>query len=204
MTSASTVTHGLHLPPTARAALFAAKLDLDGPLPADPDLGRCILWTGALNADGYGIFRVGPDRVVRAHVYAFEAANGPVPPGYEVDHACHDWRACARTDDCPHRACVRQSHLRALTDAENLARSGCPSAMNARKLVGDCGHPLSGPTVYIHPSSGRRECLICKRLRGRGRVAAPMPGQLAIPVTAGEAADLTRAQHREAARAKTA
>jgi hypothetical protein len=152
---------------------FLAKLAVAGPAPAGAVLGPCWPWTGALNSDGYGVFRVGPDRLVRAHVYAHEIVHGPVPAGHELDHRCHDWRRCGRTDASdPHRACANPWHTRAVSHAENVARSTCPAAVNARKVRCPLGHRLAGDNVYVHPGSGRRECATCKRLRGRGLVAA--------------------------------
>jgi hypothetical protein len=152
---------------------FAAKIDATGEVPPDTTLGPCWPWTGALNSDGYGVFRVGPDRLVRAHVYAFEIVHGPVPPGHELDHLCHDWQTCVRTDrPDPHRACASPWHVRAVRHAENVARSAAPTAVNARKTRCPLGHQLAGSNLYVHPGSARRECLICKRLRGRGLVAA--------------------------------
>lgn len=71
----------------------------------------CWLWTGFLNHDGYG--RVGPRKGVhtgmRAHRWAWESVNGPIPAGMELMHTC-DVRACVRVD-----------HLRLGTHSENMA-----------------------------------------------------------------------------------
>jgi hypothetical protein len=60
--------------------------------------GDCLLWTAARFADGYGIFKV-HGRMLRAHRFAFELVNGPIPEGMFVLHRC----------DNP--ACVRPEHL---------------------------------------------------------------------------------------------
>jgi hypothetical protein len=74
----------------------------------------CWLWTGHLNRDGYGQFKVtdrpGHYRTVRAHRWAWEAEHGPVPPGLTLDHLCG------------RPACVRPDHLDPCTAAENLRR----------------------------------------------------------------------------------
>lgn len=55
----------------------------------------CWEWTGCTGHFGYGMFF---DRARRnnvgAHKFAFEQANGPVPPGYFVCHRCDNPRCC--------------------------------------------------------------------------------------------------------------
>lgn len=72
----------------------------------------CLIWTRALNGDGYGDLRVN-GRMVMAHRYAWERVNGPIPDGMEVDHLC--WE----------RSCVNEEHLRLATRTQNTQnRSG--------------------------------------------------------------------------------
>lgn len=108
----------------------------------------CWLWTGALIGAGYGQFAApGPSPL--AHRWAWEQEHGPVPEGLELDHLCH----------AP--ACVRPSHLEAVTHTENMRRS-------APAQKPDCprGHPLSGENLYLN-SRGRRECRTCRRAAHR-------------------------------------
>lgn len=71
--------------------------------------GSCWLWTGSVNAKtGYARFMAAPGRRMDAHRYAFELANGSIPEGHDVHHACHV------------RHCVRPDHLQATTRSENL------------------------------------------------------------------------------------
>jgi hypothetical protein len=94
-------------------ARFWEKVDKDGPVPEHrPDLGPCWMWTASLNAganQGYGHFGVG-QKVVFAHRFAYELANGPIPDGLMPDHLCRN------------HPCVRPSHLEPVTNRENCLR----------------------------------------------------------------------------------
>ena len=74
-----------------------------------PNCG-CVIWIGALNHDGYGRVKI---RSVfhRAHIVAWELANGPVPDGLVLDHRCRI------------RCCVNPDHLEAITQSENARRA---------------------------------------------------------------------------------
>ena len=89
----------------------------NGAPPADPEAmfnagieplvwSSCIVWTGGTTAGGYGQLRVN-GRMVYAHRYAWERANGPIPEGVVIDHRC--WV----------RSCVNVDHLRLATRAQN-------------------------------------------------------------------------------------
>src|SRR5699024_9385572 len=81
---------------------------------AQPDNG-CLTWSGNRVRSGYGVILVDKKRR-RAHRYAWERVNGPIPDGMQVDHIC--WN----------RACVEISHLRLVTNKQNgRYRSGASS-----------------------------------------------------------------------------
>ncbi len=72
----------------------------------------CIVWTGGTTRDGYGRLRVN-GRSVKAHRYAWERVNGPIPDGAVIDHTCFE------------RSCVNPDHLRLATPQQNVQnRSG--------------------------------------------------------------------------------
>lgn len=82
----------------------------------------CWNWTGAPNDWGYGTFVV-EGRKVKAHRFAFELENGPIPEGMQVDHRCRK------------PACVNPNHLRLATNKQNAENVG-PSAVSASGIRG--------------------------------------------------------------------
>jgi hypothetical protein len=104
-------------------------VDRNGPTPAHvPQLGPCWVWTAHRAHNGYGRLRDERKRPRAAHVLSFMLAYGPVPDGKEIAHKC----------DNP--ACVRPTHLEAVTHAENLADMRRKGRAHYQKGV-TCGEP---------------------------------------------------------------
>lgn len=71
----------------------------------------CWLWIASVNGGtGYGQFGIQHGRMVQAHRYSYELANGSIPEGLDVHHTCHV------------RRCVNPAHLVATTRSQNLAQ----------------------------------------------------------------------------------
>ena len=117
----------------APAVRFWSKVDKSGTSPAAQrgtalGLGECWLWTAGSAGEGYGIF----DHV-RAHRWAFQETNGPVPVGQCILHRCDT------------RRCVRPAHLFLGSRLDNVRdmdakgrRTVLRGADNGRsKLTGD-------------------------------------------------------------------
>lgn len=68
----------------------------------------CLIWSSALDKDGYGLFQVSGRVTVRAHRWAYERAHGLLEPGQVVRHAC----------DMP--SCVNPEHLSAGSMRDNM------------------------------------------------------------------------------------
>lgn len=66
----------------------------------------CVVWSGSLATGGYGMMSANGKKV-RAHRYAWERVNGPIPDGLVIDHICGN------------RACVNVDHLRPTTRKQN-------------------------------------------------------------------------------------
>lgn len=136
------------------AERFWSKVDKDGPIPPyRPELGPCWIWTRARDPKGYGEFGLAR-RSLRAHRWAWIDANGPVPDGLELDHLCR----------VP--ACVRPSHLEAVTSAENIRR-GMAGRFNAAKTRCPRGHLYDETNTYRY--KGSRQCRECRRTECRER-----------------------------------
>ena len=126
--------------------------------------GDCWLWTGGqFRPSGYGIFNIGRAPFL-AHRVAYAIAHPGVSfSGSQIDHLCHD-ETCI-VQPCPHRLCVRASHLAIATARGNTLRGNGLSALNARKTHCPAGHPLSGPNLSV--TCGRRVCKTCRRESSR-------------------------------------
>lgn len=135
-------------------ALERAALRLSENSTPEPNSG-CILWTGPLNAWGYGEASLSGKRIL-AHRLAHKIHRGEIGPGLLVLHRC----------DTP--ACVNPDHLWLGTNAENMRDMA--SKGRAYKPGDQCarGHTyefLPGPKL-------RRICKICRADNQRKRQAA--------------------------------
>ena len=114
----------------------------------------CDLYEGRLERDGYALVWDPKEKRLRGvHVMAWEAVNGPVPEGLELDHLCRV------------RHCREVRHLEPVPHRENMARGDLPWAKFAR---GKCwrDHDLEEVGVYEAPN-GNRQCRQCRRDRHR-------------------------------------
>lgn len=115
----------------------------------------CWEWTGTVNGNGYGIMHLwnGQEMVHRVAYFLFV---GDLDPRLVIDHRCNN------------RKCVRPSHLRQVTTAENVLRGVGSSAKNARKKRCKWGHLFTPQNIYVPKGKPKgRHCKECQRRRNR-------------------------------------
>ena len=123
-------------------------------LRSQPD-GECMIYMGQRTDDGYGIVRVDRKHQM-VHKVMWEAENGPVPDGLQLDHKCNN------------EPCWNLEHIRPLTPRENVLRSSSPASKNAKKTHCVNGHELAGDNLRLYRNKIRgveRVCRQCKRDR---------------------------------------
>lgn len=130
---------------------FFAKVNKRGPV--FKKLGRCWLWIGLTNRDGYGrIYYEG--RMVLASRLSYSVFVGVIPDGKAIDHLCRV------------RNCVNPKHLEPVTWGENTIRGIGPEITRQRhaaKLFCPQGHPYAGSNLYLNTRTNNRACRICRR-----------------------------------------
>lgn len=118
-------------------------------------MSGCVLWTGALNSQGYG--NVGVAGHVRAaHRISWLLAYGSAPHGLVLDHLCRN------------PSCVNPRHLQPVEHAENVRR-GLMVALRTR-----CpnGHDLTAERAKT-PRNRCRACSNAAQSRWRNKAVAP-------------------------------
>lgn len=107
----------------------------------------CWIWLGAKTTTGYGIFKV-KNKNVYAHRYSYELDKGTKIPGkLVIDHLCR------------HHSCVNPRHLEPVTLGENVWRG---VVARRRNLCVKGLHPMTGPNVYVNPTTGKPRCRKCR------------------------------------------
>jgi hypothetical protein len=114
--------------------------------------GECLIWTGYVNARGYGVFCGDAKRHERAHRISYAIAFGDIPKGKEIDHLCRN------------KACVCPGHLEAVTHRINVLRGRSPMANNSRATHCFRGHAFTPENTAVR-SDGGRACKKCRNAR---------------------------------------
>lgn len=127
----------------------------------------CVEWTGA-RTFGYGRFGVGGRQTMLAHRWAYARWVGPLRPGMEIDHLCHN------------PACVRPAHLEQVTPKVNQERI---RPQHGLRLTTHCahGHKRTPETTRVDPG-GHRHCRVCDQACSdrRGMRRAIVAGRLVV------------------------
>lgn len=112
---------------------FWARVNVDGPL-VRPDLGRCWVWTGRRDGNGYGHV-TWCTRDIIAHRLAYSLHHGRIPSGGIVMHAC-DYPPCCNPNHLSLGTIAqnnRDAFARGRNNTDHLHRSG--SASGRAKLT---------------------------------------------------------------------
>jgi hypothetical protein len=110
--------------------------------------GDCWEWTGAINPNGYGVFRVG-SKNEGAHRFAYTDLVRQIDPGKVIDHLCKN------------RKCVNIDHLEMTTYSENNKRGAATAVIkNKWSKVTHCkrNHEFTPENTLNGPRRGCRAC----------------------------------------------
>lgn len=121
---------------------------------------QCWIWIGTRDKSNYGKFS-NNGKSMAAHKWLWEIQNGSLPEDLQLDHLCHSFDdACPGGDTCAHRGCVNPSHLEAVTNEENWARS--QGGRPRRKCLQ--GHDVPED---VDEGDGIGDCLSCHQVVAR-------------------------------------
>ena len=76
----------------SEAELLSRTIPQQGPLSTP-----CLIWQGARNRGGYGVYNGGPHKTIRVHRTMWEHRYGQIAEGMHICHKC-DVRACCNVD----------------------------------------------------------------------------------------------------------
>lgn len=112
----------------------------------------CWLWTGNLNAKGYGRLCL-DNKNKYAHRVAYEAFRGPIPDNLVIDHLCRV------------HCCVNPAHMEVVTRGENATR-GPNYYKGWKRNRAHCayGHEYTAETTYRRLDTGDRVCRVCTKM----------------------------------------
>lgn len=120
-------------------------------------INECWIWHGAKLNNGYGLFTDENGKTVTAHRWSYKYFNGEIPDKCVIDHICRN------------PACVRPTHLQAISQSDNIKRSLLVKARSARTHCKN-GHEFTPEnTKYVKGQRGRRcaKCLYISKLKSR-------------------------------------
>lgn len=113
--------------------------------------GSCWIWTGHINASGYGACNIG--KFTLAHRWAYAHFTGVDITGLELHH---------NPEICGKRSCVNPAHVSPVLPGEHPDK---PTVLNQAKTHCPKGHPYSGANLYVD-GIGSRHCRECRRVAG--------------------------------------
>jgi len=112
-------------------------------------IDECIESKKNITTNGYSRIMV-KGKKIQAHRWAWQLVNGPIPKGMVIDHICRN------------KKCVLPSHLRLVTQQENIM-FGLKNIDNRTHCYN--GHLFKG-NIMVR-KNGKRECAECNRKRAK-------------------------------------
>jgi hypothetical protein len=125
---------------------------------------QCWWWTGAVDQPrGYPKMKLrdGSQKSVARFAWEIVYLRGPLPAGYVLTRAEHDWDPCPDPRTCVHRMCMNPGHMRPAwkpsLDAERMRAMVSQPKTHCRR-----NHPLTDDNVvWISRAKNKRMCRIC-------------------------------------------
>lgn len=108
----------------------------------EPNSG-CLIWLGGLVHNGYGQLGIGNRKMMRAHRFAWEQENGPIPDGLKVLHKCDN------------RVCCNAEHLFPGTQQDNIADRDAKGRQSKPKGEANGSAKLKETDVRLIRGDGR-------------------------------------------------
>lgn len=103
----------------------------------------CWNWTAYRDPRGYGRFSIGGIPGY-AHRISQEMVSGPIPPGMDIDHTCHN------------RACVNPAHLRVVSHKQNHENRKGAARNSASGIRGVSWHTKVGKWRAVVRHNGKQ------------------------------------------------
>jgi hypothetical protein len=113
-------------------------------------MNDCIESKKGITTNGYSRIRINGKKI-QSHRWVWELLNGPIAEDMVVDHMCSN------------RKCILPSHLRVVTQQENIM-AGKHNIDNRSHC--NQGHPFNKENIMVR-KNGKRECAECNRIRAR-------------------------------------
>ncbi len=115
-------------------------------------MSGCWLWSGYLNACGYGVIRTDTSTAL-AHRMSYELLVKSIPADLEIDHLCRV------------RSCINPDHLEPVRHRVNVQR-GASTTLHLERSHCPSGHAYSGGNLKIKTNGNGhryRHCKACFR-----------------------------------------